>query len=455
MFKTQLIWPVLQAFFVNMKQFFLIPFFFLLLCSLSAQIKIEGQLSKETKFDSIYLAENIGGKFTIIESATINANKSFLFKGKYLTGYYAIWKDKNNYAQIIINSEDIIVHFNDSLLRKSVNILKSEENKKLWKFIYIRKEMQSEISQVYMQKTEHDNSSKEFWRIDSIEKHLKKKYDEYILSITKNNSNSFLAKTIISDIEVQNGEDFFKYVDFSDERLIRSGVITNKITEYLQFKTEYTEQGFIRSIDHILLHSSENQIVYEFTLNYLLELFNAVGPDIILNYLIEEYVIGDACTDLDLNQVLNNKLNAYKRVSIGKKAPNISAFDINGVMKNLHDLCSFSKLNILYFGSNHCSFCSDSNPEIIEFLENDSTKHSIQLIYISLDTHIKDWGKSLQNKPKNWISISELNGWDSKSTEIFQVHKTPTFYILGQDANIISKPKNLEELITEVKIILN
>jgi len=417
--------------------------------------RISGKFTFKTNLDTIYLAENIGGKYQITDTSILDKENHFNFNQHFKCGYYAIWINAKNFAPIIINQEDVAIQFQDTLLRESISIIKSNENKNLWAFIRERKKRKSEIAQVYMHKTDYEQNSSDYLYYDSIENQLKNDYNQYILHITSSDPKSFFSRSIHSDIEINNRDRFFMYVDFSDVDLIRSGVITHKITEYLQFQTDYTEEGFIKSIDKILFLASENNQVYDFVLNYLLELFNEVGPDVILDYLIEEYVIGDACSNLDLNTVLNNKLNAYKRIKIGNKAPNVSIFDINGIMKNLHDICSFSNLNILYFGSGHCNFCQEANPQLVELLKNNPNKQQLQIIYISLDTDINEWENSNLNKPDNWLSLSELKGWKSKSTNIFQVHKTPSFYILSRQSIILSKPKDTNELISEIGLLLS
>lgn len=438
-----------------MKGFiFILNFIFLSLIIHAQEIKIYGNLNHILSYDSIHLAENIGGKYSIIQSSAINKQGDFSFSGNYPTGYYAIWLGETNFAQIILNKENLSIKFQDTILRNDIEILGSIENSMLWDFIYNRKKYKSEISQAYMHKTEFAEYSANYQYFDSIEKSLITKYHHYILTIDSLCPDSFLSKSILADIEPKKNESFFKYVDFSNPNLIRSGVFTKKIIDFLQYETEYTEQGFVQSIDTILELSSQNNLVYDFVLNHLLEIFNEVGPDVILNYLIEEYVIGEACTDLDLSQVLNNKLAAYKKLSIGNRAPNISAFDINGIMKNLHDICSFYDLNILYFGSKQCNFCQESTPQLISYLDQIRNKMKIQLIYYSLDQDINEWLYTNENKPDYWVSISELKGWNSKSTHIFQIHKTPSFYLLDKNSMIISKPKTIDELLKELSFIM-
>jgi hypothetical protein len=413
---------------------------------------ITGEFIEKPPQKIIYLTENIGGNYQKIDSCIILDNGEFNFKQHFQTGYYGLSLNDTNWVQIIMNKGDLKLKFHDQSLKKSIEIISSNENLLLWEFMTKRKTLKSQIAQAYMNQTAFSKGSREYISYGHIQNALQEEYHQLVMKYVNKDQNSFLAKTIITDIQLDEKTEFFKYLDFSDEDLIRSGVITKKITDYLQFHTEYTEDGFIESVDKVLELSAENQKVFEFSLNYLLELFNATGPDIILNYIIENYVIGDACTDMEYSDILNKKLKAYKSIQIGKIAPNISIFNNDGIMQNLYDICSFSKLNILYFGSSHCQFCEESTPELIK-LTTGHEKNEIQLIYISLDTEVDEWKESISKLPTSWIKFSELKSWESKSTEIFQVHKTPSFYILDQKSTIISKPKNVDELKSEIEYI--
>jgi thiol-disulfide isomerase/thioredoxin len=413
---------------------------------------INGQIECNNSQAYIYLAENIGGKYHVIDSSEIKIDGKFSFENDWSTGYYALWFDQHNYAQLILNNEDVIVQIKSCSLKDSLRIIQSIENQLLWDFIKENKRQKSMISQAYINKTKFDKNSIEYKSYQAIEDNLKQDLNAYIMNQYQNNKQTYFAKTIISDYPIENKKDFFKYIDFSNKNLIRSGVITKKITDFLQYHTEYTEEGFTESIDFILEKALADEVVYEFTLNYLLELFNAVGPDIILDYLVEMYVLDGACTELDITHVLNNKLEAYKKLKLGNQAPNVSIFNASGQMQNLHDLCSFSKINILFFGSSHCSFCQDAKPYLLN-LAKENESNQLQIIHISLDTELIEWQKTLVKDYSNWVELSELKGWESKSTEIYQVHKTPSFYILDSQSKIISKPNNIDELLIEVGLI--
>jgi thioredoxin-related protein len=402
--------------------------------------------------EKIYLSENIGGKYSIVDSSIIQQSGDFSFKSDYKCGYYSLSLNTQNWAQLIINKEDVHLLFNDTILKSGIQIVNSKENQLLWSFIAERKDFKSQISQAYINKTRFKESSREYLSYQAIEELLTQNYNQYILELSKKDPTSFFARTIVADVDVNSKSEFFRYTDFGDSDLIRSGVITKKITDYLQFQTAYTEDGFIESIDRILILASKDALVYEFVLNYLLELFNATGPDIVLDYLIENYVIGEACTNMEYQLVLQHKLDAYKKLQVGNPAPNISTYNNHGIVQNLRDICSISRLSILYFGSGHCGFCNEITPELQEILRTYSN-NVLQCIYFSLDSDYEEWIRSQRDVPINWLSLSELKGWDSKSAHIFQVHKTPTFYILDQESIIISKPKTMDDLKKEIKIL--
>lgn len=435
-----------------MKIAITLSFFLLSLLSFS-QVKIHGN-NKSLPLSTIYLTENIGGHHTIIDSCKITKEGNYSFIKELKTGYYSLKVSDTNFAQIIVpnKSEEILINFISRDLKSGIQIKKSKENKLLWQFMRDRKALKSHMAQVYATKTHFNKNTIEYAAFQTIEDSLIHEYNIYLLNTYNKHPNTFFAKTIISEFKVNNKNDYFKYTFFEDANLIRSGIFPRKITEYLQFKTDFTEDGFISSIDFILMEASANSEVYDFVLNSLLELFNDVGPDVILDYLVEEYVSTDGCSDLDVSTVLEKKLAAYKLLAIGNSAPNVSIFDSKGTLHSLYDLFSYSELTILFFGSSHCQFCKDAHNDL-NIITANTAKEKLQLIYISLDTDVDSWKEEVKGSPRNWIYLSELKGWDSKSTEIFQIHKTPSFYIIDRNAMIISRPRDTEILLDELRLL--
>lgn len=431
--------------------------FILFLCisfSVFGQNQISGRIDDAKDSTYLYLQENIGGKYETIDSCLINPKGKFEFEGIYKTGYYSLFLEAENWVQLIICPDEkvIKIDFSGTQLRNHIEVKKSKTNIELWNFIRFRNLVKSKMSENSIEKSYAAKESKDLTHFENIEDSLKLGYNLFLLETYKEHPNSFLSRTIISDIELENKDDFFKYTFFEDADLIRSGVLTHQVMKYLQYQTDYTETGFSLSVDEILEKASVNQEVYEFILNYLLELFNEVGPDVVLDYIVEYYVIGDACTDLSYSDALNAKLSAYKNLQPGNKVSNVSLFNHERIMMNLHDLCSFSKINILFFGSSECHFCQESIPQLKALLQEPSN-NDIKIIYISLDTDAQAWLSPIPKNAQQWVYLSELKGWDSKSAEIFQVHKTPSYYLLDSKSIILSKPQSVEELRNDIDFL--
>lgn len=433
---------------------FTIILFLSLSFSLFGQNQIIGRIDDANDSTYLYLQENIGGKYQTIDSCLINPKGKYEFVGIYKTGYYSLFLESENWVQLIVSPEEkvIKIDFSGTQLRNHIKVKKSNTNIELWNFIRFRNLVKSKISENSIEKSYATKEGKDLTHFENIEDSLKLGYNLFLLETYKDHPNSFLTKTIISDIELDDKEDFFKYTFFEDAELIRSGVLTHQVMKYLQYQTVYTEAGFSISVDEILEKASVNQEVYEFILNYLLELFNEVGPDVVLDYLVEHYVIGDACTDLSYSDALNAKLSAFKKLQLGKIVSNVSMFNHEGIMMNLHDLCSFTKLNILFFGSSECHFCQESIPQLKTLLKEQSNK-DIKIIYISLDTDTQAWLSPIPKDAEQWVYLSELKGWESKSAEIFQVHKTPSYYLLDSNSTILSKPQSVEEIQRDIDFL--
>ena len=48
----------------------------------------------------------------------------------------------------------------------------------------------------------------------------------------------------------------------------------------------------------------------------------------------------------------------------------------------------------------------------------------------------------LKDNPYEWINIAEFKGWDGPTAVKYDVHATPTIFVLDKDKNIVAKPTN-------------
>jgi len=90
-------------------------------------------------------------------------------------------------------------------------------------------------------------------------------------------------------------KDFFKVLDFSDERLIQSSVYTDKVFEYLvsynipEFSQKQREDAYIKAVDIVLPAVNKNKNVYSFIRNYLLNGFKMLQLQHVIDYVNKNY----------------------------------------------------------------------------------------------------------------------------------------------------------------------
>lgn len=86
---------------------------------------------------------------------------------------------------------------------------------------------------------------------------------------------------------------YFKTVDFSDERLINSSVYTDKVFEYLvtyndkSYTKSQRESAYIKAVDDILQETNQNEKVQQFIIGYLIHGFKLLHLDKVIAHIHE------------------------------------------------------------------------------------------------------------------------------------------------------------------------
>lgn len=439
-----------------MKCFFSVVFIILSFTSTFAQVICGTFSMRNFAGNKMYLLEQVGQDISKIDSVEISTDSGFCFNRKqYPLGYYQLFLDDTNKVDIILNplEDSVVFSFNDVRLQYGLTVLASGENRVLWQYKFFSKKIGEEIKkeQIFRSYIPKGDSAMLRTSVQNEKKLLSKKRG-YLNNLMNENPQLFFSKVAMSMVNTAGFESkanqkkhFFDAVDFSDASLIRSNVYPAVIMDYLQKYTDYSEAGFNIAIDTILSKAKINTAVYEFCLNYLLELFNRVGPDVVFDYLINKYVLEGGCSSDNIKASFKSKAGEYARLLPGNKAPEFIINDASGKSVSVNEICSKSKMVILFFWSSHCDFCHKAVP-VLKANYTGWKKKGIEIIGISLDTDSLVWKEYLHDEQITWINLCDLKGWDSEIIKSYKIHKTPDFYILDKEGRIISHPKSLNEL---------
>jgi thiol-disulfide isomerase/thioredoxin len=425
----------------------------------SIKTTVKGLPQKE-----IYLADFYGDKNTKIDSVMSDTTRSLLFMANadMPAGMYRVILDKNSYLDFIYNNEDIEMETEFNAVYDSLKIIKSVENKEYFAFLregndYRRKfDLLAPVVNYFPRDdsfydtvlNKYVNVQMEFLGfIDSLVKRYPGTYASRIIKVRKplyyepGLDEAGRRKYAI--------EHYFDNVDFTDVELVKSNVYTTLAIEYLtlysnpSFTQDQLETEFIKAVDKIMYEAMDNNIIYDFIVDYLVGGFERYHFDKVLDYIAENYT-PDQCENEDMKSDLQTRLQKYAELAVGKKAPDITIPDTSGKIISLDKIKS--KYTLVLFWASWCPHCTETLPEIFNLYENSISRKNLEVLAISLDGNKDEWLDALHQGGYNWLNGSDLKGWDSQAAVDYNVYATPTMFLLDKNQKIVAKPVTFQEL---------
>ncbi|MBK7214097.1 MAG: redoxin domain-containing protein [Bacteroidales bacterium] len=379
-------------------------------------------------------------------------------------GMYAIGDSKYSF-QFIVKEPEIEFTTCWPQLQDSLKVVRSKENLIYQNYLkfrddsYLKLETLNQLLSVYSPSDSfYHTALAEFVLVQSG---LAKWTD----SVNRLNPDSYVARYINADqkpaiapglnIVAQKSffrEHWFDKVDWSDNSIMSSDVLTSKITSYLGLysnpnigKAELS-QGFMIAVDHILPLAKQNPDVYNFTLKYLIRGFERYGFDDVILHIATNYSAPEQCENEQQSETIA-RLEKYKLLAPGKIAPEISMNDING--RNLK-LSSIKGEKLLVFWASWCPHCQQLLPQIVSWSQQPQYA-GIRVIPISLDEDKSALQKAIEDLRIPWPVLVDYKKWNSQAAVDYNIYATPVMILLDSGNRILAKPMNLNELVESAR----
>ncbi len=484
--KSSLLWVI-----------FILPCSFAFSGHFSLRIEIRGQPANPVVVGSVK-----GDRFSpldtvqVAEGAAGDAVKNFIFDfpPNAPSGMYRVILGQTTYARVmdespqqldfIFNQEDIALTTHFKSPEDSLEVLRSKENDVWFGFIHREKKISERLEELEIEvdyyqgklaavRGADDPAPRE--EVVELQKEadaktnqfnqLQLERDLFIKNTLRGQEHLFAARLIrnfrepFRDGYLSTGErkasfqkDYFRYVDFSDEMLINSHVLTEKVFDFLvsfnrpglspgQRETAYTE-----AVDQVMAAILNDGCppggtVYEFILNYLVSGFERLGMDAVLEYIAGKY--SRSLCESDEKTTLVRKLEAQK-MNPGTIVPDFSLNDLNGDPVVLSQI--LKKQNLLFFWASWCPHCKKMLPGIKSWAAQ-KNKDDLEVIAVSLDRSGKAWKEAVSRAGfEGFYNLSDLKAWDGEVAEDYNVYATPTMFLIDRDRRILEKPASMNEL---------
>lgn len=179
-------------------------------------------------------------------------------------------------------------------------------------------------------------------------------------------------------------------------------------------------------------------------LSELIDIFNVYN----ITDLKEKYLKEAQSLKCTIHERLGTTIKSNNATAIGQKMPNQRFYNpINTKEKSLYEVKA--KTKVVIFWSSTCPHCEKEISEMFNKYSLLKT-NNVEVIGFSLDTDEKNYLDKAKILP--WINDSELKGWYSSYVDKYNVHGTPTFYILNQENIILSSPNNFSGVLDFLRL---
>ncbi|MFM9984793.1 MAG: thioredoxin-like domain-containing protein [Flavobacteriales bacterium] len=394
----------------------------------------------------IFLWETQGKNTTKIDSAQIGGGKFSFGSKEFEQGFYMLGMNDKNMCAIILNPAEPVceIGFKGGILEQSMYAVSSRENEGWAKYFPKEGALLKAIKDAKVGAAKNPGMKVQF---DEQAKIKELELFNLQKSLIEEYPGTHLAK-ILTWKQEPNKTDITKYwdnIDFNDESIIRSKVLSDRIESFMRSFSKGEESGFFNCIAVVAEKAKANDRVLEFTLNQMLVGFYESNMENICTYIIDNYVNGDACGDADLSSVIKNTAESIANLSIGKTPPNISMSTLGGTTFDLYKTCASNKYTLVMFWSSWCEHCKGEAPEVKACYDQWHAK-GFEIAGVSIDRNKAPWEAAVKDRGFTFPQMCGMNEYQSPVAKDYRITRTPTFFLLDKDHKIVLKPKGIKEV---------
>lgn len=414
----------------------------------------------------VYLNAYSGLYMELLDSVMMTQDKRVDFNTPLKKGMYQLETEYGSTLDFLYDNSSVKFVVKDFYDLSSVEFINSQLNTD-WLAYQLFKEQTFESLALLKPLLRNYNKNSDFFMDAKKEyQYIQDKFISFTDSLMRNDNyasnlikvDRFTPLNLDDDFNKQRNylnANFFNDVDFNDLSLIPTNVLTTKIIDFLSIQqtsdknSDEQIMSFILGIDNVLYRASVNYDMYKFIFQYLIEGFNELGYENVVDYMTRiPYSDEMDCSVEQYNELLSI-VEFNSRVRIGSLAKNISGKTIFNEDFDLYSIDS--DFTIVYFWSYTCEHCRDNIKYLKRFLDENN---NFSLVAVSVKGDLK--------KIKNLVKKEKIRGffyhdgmeWDSPYVSDYAVTATPSFFILDKDKNIIYKPFDFKELTDFVNLII-
>lgn len=428
----------------------------------------------------VYLGSYYGKSKTLSDSTYLNDKSFGVFKGKtkLTPGIYFIVSPQ--YAilfDILMDSKQQFSIVADTLQRENAVITGSPENdlfKKYSQYSVVKGKTLGELTAKYaVAKTTADSLQ---LRNEIIKEN--KELQGFKENIIKQNPNSLLATLLNAlkqpdapPIPIVKGkpdstypyrfvkDHFWDDVAFNDDRLLRTPFFETKLDNYFKFYVSPEPDSIYSELKYMLLSARTGKEMYpylltKFTNKYINPEF--MGQDKVFLKIFEDFYAKGDTTYLNPASRKTIIERAYSLMAnqIGGQAPILNLTDTLGKTVPLYGF--ESAFTMVVFWDPTCGHCKEEIPRVDSIYKAKWKALGLKVYSVNVnESKMAEMKQFLAEKKisRDWVEVyqtkaardAEQAANQPNFRQLYDMYKTPTFYLLDSQKRIIAKQLSIEQ----------
>lgn len=446
--------------------------------SVGHNIEITLKPYKNTK---IYLGTNYGQSRVLADSAMLNEASIGHFKGKekLTPGIYFIVSPKYSILfELLVDEGQQFKIIADTLNLVDHKIIGSKDNDVFGSYSKTMNQLgaqRNQLQQAYNIAATGSDSAKYLQALKKIDTSFKEERQKIITTAPNSMMRFFLDVLQRPDapaIPIINGKadstypfyyvknHFWDNVVFNDNRLIRTPFFEAKLDEYFKNYVSREPDSIIEEVQYMLTIAKTGKEIYpfllfKFTNKYINPEF--MGQDKVFLHLFQNFFSkGDTVLlNNESKKAITERAYSIMANLIGNPAPALDLTTMANKPFSLYN--SPSTYTFIAFWDPTCGHCKEEMPRVDSFYTNNWKQLGVQVIGVNTNVNeLAAWKQFItdQHFDAGWTHIyqteaalnAEMNaGKATTIRQLYDVFKTPTFYLLDKDKKIIAKNLTIDQ----------
>ena len=428
----------------------------------------------------IYIGTNYGNSRVLADSAILNDKSEGVFESskKLTPGIYFVVSPK--YAilfDFLIDENQKFKIIADTTNLTDVTIIGSKENDIFKNYSKSMNEIGAQLGEIEKAFKSATNVSDSTTLVNKYND-KKKELNDNRQAIMKGQPNSMTAYLLnvmqrpeVPAIPIVNGKadstypfyfvknHFWDNVVFNDNRLVRTPFFEAKLDEYFKNYVSREPDSIIEEVQYMLTVAKTGNEIYpfllfKFTNKYITPEF--MGQDKVFLHIYQNFFAKGDTTLLNEASKKSITERAYSMMAnqLGLAAPPLVINDITDKKISLYDIAS--PYTFVAFWDPTCSHCKVEIPRVDSFYKAIWSKLNVKVLSVNINfKELTAWKTFIkENKLAGWMHAyqteADLNkeiqqGKPTTIRQLYDVFKTPTFYLLDANKKIIAKNLSIEQ----------